>query len=150
MKYSRHNKILELIDKYEIETQDELADLLSKNDFKVTQATISRDIKELKLIKVQGKNGKYKYAYVKQQDNSISERFIKIFKDTLISINSSNNIVVIKTLTGSANAACAALDALNIDNILGTIAGDDTIFIVIDEKSNVDNFVDNINNLIEK
>lgn len=149
MKYSRHNKILELIDKYEIETQEELAQLLNDGGYNVTQATISRDIKELKLIKIQTTNGKYKYSTGNQSQTTVSDRFIKVFKDTILSVTSSNNIIIIKTLTGCANAACEALDALNLNNILGTIAGDNTIFIVVDEKVNVQNLVAHFNELIQ-
>lgn len=149
MKYSRHNKILELIDKYEIETQEELAQLLNDGGYNVTQATISRDIKELKLIKIQTVNGKYKYSTGNQSHKTVSDRFIKVFKDTILSVTSSNNIIIIKTLTGCANAACEALDALNLNNILGTIAGDNTIFIVVDEKANVQSLVTHFNELIQ-
>lgn len=149
MKYSRHNKILELIQKYEVETQEELAQLLNNNGFNVTQATISRDIKELKLIKIQTPNGKYKYAAGTQSHQSITDRFIKVFKDTILSVTHSNNIIIIKTLTGCANAACEAIDALNMNNILGTIAGDNTIFVVVDEKAHVQGLVNQFNELIQ-
>ncbi len=149
MKYSRHNKILELIHKQEVETQEELAKLLIKNGYNVTQATISRDIKELKLIKIQTATGKSKYAAETHSYQSITDRFIKIFKDTILSVNYSNNIIIIKTLTGCANAACEAIDALNLDNILGTIAGDNTIFVVVDENINVNKLVHQFNDLIQ-
>ncbi len=149
MKYSRHNKILELIQKNEVETQEELSQLLIKNGYNVTQATISRDIKELKLIKIQTASGKYKYAAETHAYQSITDRFIKVFKDTILSVNHSNNIIILKTLTGCANAACEAIDALNLDNILGTLAGDNTIFVVVDEKSNVNKLVSQFNELIQ-
>lgn len=149
MKYSRHNKILELIDKYEIETQEELAQLLIDSGYNVTQATISRDIKELKLIKIQTSNGTYKYSKGTPSYKTVSDRFIKVFKDTILSVTYSKNIIVIKTLTGCANAACEALDALKVDHILGTIAGDNTIFIVVEEKANVQSLVNRFNELIQ-
>lgn len=149
MKYSRQNKILELIQRYEIETQEELAHLLNKNDYTVTQATISRDIKELKLIKIQTPEGKYKYSTGNQSFQSITERFIKVFKDTILSVSHSNNIVIIKTLSGCASAACEAIDALNFSNILGTIAGDNTIFVVAEEDANIQTLVNHFNDLIK-
>lgn len=131
MKYSRHSKILEIIDTQEVETQEELANALKKNGFNVTQATVSRDIKELRLIKVLTKDGKYKYATIKQQESVISERFLKLFRDSVISLDHAGNMVVIKTLVGAANAAAAAIDALDVKSIVGSIAGDDTIFLLV-------------------
>ena len=149
MKYSRHAKILEIIDNDEIETQEDLADLLKKSGINVTQATVSRDIKELRLIKVLAKNGRYKYASMKQQESAISDRLVKMFKDSILGIESSGNIVVLKTLTGAANAACAAIDALDIKDIVGTIAGDDTIFILAKEDQNIGELVDKFKRLMK-
>lgn len=130
MRYPRHNKILELISIHNIETQEELAKMLVDNGFKVTQATVSRDIKELKLIKVLGPNGKYKYASSKAAEMPSAERYLNLIKDMVLSASSSENIVVIKTLNGCANAACEAIDSLHLDGVLGTLAGDNTIFVV--------------------
>ncbi|RKD27870.1 transcriptional regulator, ArgR family [Caminicella sporogenes DSM 14501] len=141
MKYSRHAKILEIIENNEIETQEELAEYLKKNGFNVTQATVSRDIKELRLIKVLTKNGRYKYATIKQQEGVLSDRLIKIFKDSVLSIDYSKNIIVLKTLVGAANAAAAAIDALNIKEVVGTIAGDDTIFLLAREDKDVEELI---------
>ncbi len=138
MKYSRHSKILEIIDSQEIETQEELANALKKNGFNVTQATVSRDIKELRLIKVLTKDGKYKYATIKQQESVISERFLKLFRDAVLSFDHAGNMVVIKTLVGSANAAAAAIDALDVGSVVGTIAGDDTIFLLVRSPEDVE------------
>ncbi|MCT4596184.1 MAG: arginine repressor [Anaeromicrobium sp.] len=148
MKYSRHAKILELIEMYEIETQEELSEYLKKNGFNVTQATVSRDIKELRLIKVLALNGKYKYATMKLQESSASNRLVKIFKDSILSIDKSGNIVVLKTLTGAGQAACAAIDALNIKDIVGTIAGDDTIFILARSEDSVGELVEQFKKLM--
>ncbi|MBN2796853.1 MAG: arginine repressor [Clostridia bacterium] len=137
MKYSRHSKILEIINKFEIETQEELAKTLCDSGFNVTQATVSRDIKELRLIKVLTREGRYKYATLKQHETSMSDRFKKLFRDSVISIDHASNIIVIKTLVGAANAAAAALDALNLKDIVGSIAGDDTIFILIRHEENI-------------
>ena len=137
MKYSRHSKILELIEANEIETQEELALNLKEAGFNVTQATVSRDIKELRLIKVLTKNGKYKYATIKQQDSAISDRFLKLFRDSVISYDYAGNMVVVKTLAGAANAAAAAIDALDIKEIIGSIAGDDTIFLLLKNEEEI-------------
>lgn len=149
MKYARHAKILEIIDNDEIETQEELADALKKNNINVTQATVSRDIKELRLIKVLGKNGRYKYASMKQQESAISDRLVKIFKDSILSIDCAGNIIVLKTLVGAGQAACAALDALDIKEIVGTIAGDDTIFILVREQEKIEEIVEKFKKLMK-
>lgn len=149
MKYSRHSKVLDLIDQFEIETQDELASKLQAEGYKVTQATVSRDIKELRLIKVLTKSGKYKYATIKHQDNVITERFVKIFKDSVIQIDFAQNIVVVKTLPGAAQAAAAALDSLDLKEVVGSLAGDDTIFIVARTNENVPYIVEVLTSMIK-
>lgn len=148
MKYSRHSKLLELINKLEIETQEELARTLCESGFNVTQATVSRDIKELRLIKVLTKEGRYKYATLKQHETSMSDRFKKLFRDSVLSIDFAENFIVIKTLVGAANAAGAALDALNLKDIVGSIAGDDTIFILIRNKENVSIAIEQLESLL--
>lgn len=148
MKYSRHAKILEIIEEHEVETQEELAEYLKQNGFNVTQATVSRDIKELRLIKVLTKNGRYKYAAIKQQDNVISDRLIKIFRDSVLGVDYSGNIVVLKTLSGAANAAAEAIDVMDLKGITGTIAGDNTIFILVSEDTNVNDIIAEFNKLI--
>lgn len=130
MKYSRHSKIIEIIKEYDVETQHELAELLIDSGFSVTQATVSRDIKELRLIKTLSKNGKYKYSESNESSQLISDRFMKLYKDAVLEVDYAQNIVVVRTLTGSANAAAAAIDALKVKKIVGTIAGDDTIFLL--------------------
>lgn len=131
MKAIRHSKILELIKSKDVETQEELASELKRTGMNVTQATVSRDIKELKLIKVMGSCGKYKYAPISPTENYLSNKLVSIFAQTVLYTESVGNIVVIKTITGSANAACEAIDSLNFDGIVGTIAGDNTIFILV-------------------
>ena len=148
MRYSRQNKILDLIQEHEIETQEKLAHLLKKSGYDVTQATVSRDIKELQLIKVLSSAGKYKYALGVAADTPVSDRFVKIFKETIRSVASSGNIIVIKTLSGCANAAGEAIDSLNLPYMLGTIAGDNTIMIVVDDVSHVDFLVEKFNELL--
>jgi transcriptional regulator of arginine metabolism len=129
MKTKRQNKILEIIAHNDIETQEDLVDSLVDMGFKVTQATISRDIKELKLVKVQSGTGIYKYSVNKKQDSKDIDILMRIFTDTAISVDHSGNLVVIKTLAGSANAAGEVIDSLSFDGIMGSIAGDNTIFI---------------------
>jgi transcriptional regulator of arginine metabolism len=137
MRFSRQNRILGLIKEHEIETQEKLAYLLKKDGFDVTQATVSRDIKELQLIKTLATSGKYKYALGVMTNAPITDRFVKIFKDTILSVASSGNLIVIKTLTGCANAAAEAIDSLSLPFMLGTIAGDNTILIIVDNDKNV-------------
>lgn len=133
MKYSRHSKIFEIIESKDIETQDELASELRNSGFQVTQATVSRDIKEMRLIKVLTKDGNYKYASIREKEGVVNERFLKIFRNSVTSIDFASNIIVIKTLVGSASAAAVSIDALNLKQIVGSIAGDDTIFLVVKE-----------------
>ena len=134
MKYKekRHARILEIIKSTPVETQDELTELLIQSGFQTTQATVSRDIKELKLAKVPDSNGRYKYA-VKSYDEDIklSAKFKTILEETVLRIDVSTSIVVIKTFPGMAQAAASAIDNMNWQEIVGTIAGDDTIFVAL-------------------
>ena len=130
MKLERHSKIVELIGKYEIETQEELAEYLNQAGFAVTQATVSRDIRELKLTKVQSESGKQRYV-VLQNQTSFSDKYIRILRDGYMSMDMAQNILVIKTVSGMAMAVAAALDALHFSAIVGCIAGDDTIMCAV-------------------
>ncbi len=130
MKLERHSKIVELIGKYEIETQEELADLLRKAGYRVTQATVSRDIRELKLTKVSGENGRQRYV-VMQSQGSFSDKYIRILRDGYLSMDMAQNILVIRTVSGMAMAVAAALDAIHFYEIVGCIAGDDTIMCAV-------------------
>ncbi|OFI07605.1 arginine repressor [Clostridium acetireducens DSM 10703] len=130
MKVTRHAKILEIINSKDIETQEELAEELRKSGMDVTQATVSRDIKELKLIKVLSNNGRYKYANITHNGSFLSNKLVNIFTQTVISVENVDNFVVVKTLSGSGSAAGEAIDSLNFEGIAGTIAGDNTIFIL--------------------
>ena len=130
MKSERHANIVDLIGKYQIETQEELARLLNENGFSVTQATVSRDIKELKLTKVSSGNGGQKYDLV-QQGDSVSEKYMHILKNGFVSMDMAQNILVIKTVSGMAMAVAAALDNLNWNEIVGCIAGDDSIMCAV-------------------
>ena len=142
MRYSRQNKILELIKNNEIETQDKLAAMLRDEGFEVTQATISRDIKELQLIKVLSGDGKYKYAVSKRADAPISDRFVKIFRETIISFKAAKNLILIKTLSGCGGAAGEAVDNISLDHVVGTVAGDNTMLVVVDDEKNVPQIID--------
>lgn len=133
MKNKRHMKILELIASREINTQEELASGLMQAGMHVTQATVSRDIKELKLVKTMGPNGRNRYAASTTASQSISERLVRVFADTVLTIESSGHIVLIKTLSGSANAAGEAVDALKWPEILGSLAGDNTLMVLVRE-----------------
>ncbi len=131
MKKSRHGKIVEIIENYNIETQDELADKLKEAGFAVTQATISRDIRELKLSKIPTGDGKQKYVVFRQDDSHLGEKFIRVLRDGFISMDMAQNILVIKTVSGMAMAVAAAIDAMKLKEIVGSIAGDDTIMMAI-------------------
>lgn len=148
MKYSRHTKILEIIENKDVETQDDLASELRKAGFQVTQATVSRDIKEMRLIKVLTKEGRYKYASIREKEGVVNERFLKIFRNSVTSIDFAGNIIVIKTLVGSASAAAVSIDALNIKQIVGSIAGDDTIFLVVKEQEMVTDIIRQFKDLL--
>ena len=130
MKLERHSKIVELIGKYEIETQEELAEHLKQAGYKVTQATVSRDIRELKLTKVQSENGRQRYM-VMQNQTAFSDKYIRILKDGYVSMDMVQNILVIKTVSGMAMAVAAALDEIHFHEIVGCIAGDDTIMCAV-------------------
>jgi len=130
MKERRHAKILKIIEDQTVETQEDLTGLLSDEGFDVTQATVSRDIRDLKLVKTEDESGVLRYAALADRDDSNYYRIIKVFSQAFLSADHANNIVVIKTLSGMANAVAAAVDASRFSNILGTIAGDDTVMIV--------------------
>lgn len=131
MKGNRHQKIIELVDNYEIETQEELADRLRDEGFQVTQATVSRDIRALKLSKVSCGNGRQKYVAMKQDDTHLNAKYIRVLKDGFVSMDKAQNILVIKTVSGMAMAVAAAVDALEMEEIVGSIAGDDTIMAAV-------------------
>ena len=131
MKSNRHQKIIELVDNYEIETQEELADKLREEGIQVTQATVSRDIRALKLTKVSCGTGKQKYMAMKPEDMHLSAKYIRVLKDGFVSMDKAQNILVIKTVSGMAMAVAAAVDAMNMEEIVGSIAGDDTIMAAV-------------------
>ena len=131
MKSKRQAKMLELIKKHEIETQEELLDYLQKEGYQVTQATVSRDIRELKLTKVSMSSGRQKYAVIADGSEGLSEKYTRIFHDAFVSMDMAQNILVIKTVAGMAMAVAAAIDAMHLHEIVGCIAGDDTIMCAV-------------------
>ena len=149
MRISRQNKILELIENYEIETQDKLALLLRGFGYEVTQATISRDIKELHLVKTLAPSGKYKYAVSSDNGVSMPGRFSNIYKETVKSTAYSGNIVLLKTLSGCASAAAEALDSIGIPHVIGSVAGDNTIMFVVDDPANSPDVVSFLDSMLE-
>ncbi|QSX08932.1 arginine repressor [Alkalibacter rhizosphaerae] len=137
MKSERQEKILELIESNQIETQEELATKLKDLGFNVTQATVSRDIKELRLIKIMGSGGSYHYASFKENNSQMNERIVNVFRESVISVDHSGNLVILKTFSGAAMAASVAVDSLEWPEIVGCLAGDDTIFVAIREQEQV-------------
>lgn len=137
MRLSRQNKILEIIKTHEVETQDQLLNLLRDSGYNVTQATVSRDIRELQLVKGQGKDGKYRYTSGNYENRPISDRFIKIFRETTLSYACAQNLIVVKTLPGCAGAAGEAIDTLSLEHMVGSVCGDNTMLVIVDDEKNV-------------
>ena len=131
MKTNRQSKIIEIIQKNEVETQDELSALLEKDGFRVTQATVSRDIREHKLTKIPTAGGRQKYAVITDAPENLSKKYERVLREGFLSMDMAQNILVIKTVSGMASAVCAAIDAMKMREIVGSIAGDDTIMCAI-------------------
>ena len=131
MKTGRQSKIIEIIQKNEVETQEELSEYLVREGYSVTQATVSRDIRELKLTKISMNNGRQKYAILNDAPDDMSQKYARILRDGFVSMDMAQNIIVIKKVSGMANAVCAALDSRQMQEIVGSIAGDDTIMCAI-------------------
>ena len=148
MKYNRHAKILDIIEAYEIETQDELADKLRKIGMDVTQATISRDIKELRLVKVMTQEGKYRYSAIHSEGGNTNDRLLVIVKEAFVSCDYANNILVIKTLPGMAQAVAATMDSLGWNDIVGTIAGDDSILVICRAEKIAEELMDKLTRMV--
>ncbi len=149
MKEQRQSKILDLIDTQDIETQEELVEYLEQSGFSVTQATISRDIRELRLTKVSTTLDKQKYVALINYDNQISEKVVKVFRAGFLSVDIAQNILVVKTLSGMGNAVASAIDAFNFEEIVGTIAGDDTIFCAIRDITKTEEIIKSFNEMLE-
>ncbi|MBR1731067.1 MAG: arginine repressor [Ruminococcus sp.] len=141
MKTRRQAAILDLINEYSIETQEELLTRLKEKGYNVTQATVSRDIKELRLLKTLSNDGKYRYTSYTKNSTETSGGFNGFINSSVVSVKPAQNIVVIKTLAGMANAICASIDTIDFKGIVGTLAGDDTIFIVCADNERASNFV---------
>ena len=141
LREARHAKILEIISHNEIETQEELCAELNRLNYVVTQATISRDIRDLHLFKVAGVEKKYRYAYINDGESEISPKMRSLFRDCVISLKSAQNLVVIKTLSGNGANAGAVVDKLNHEEIVGSVAGDDTLLVVCHDNVAAEAFV---------
>ncbi len=148
MKTLRHEKIIELINKYAIETQEELADRLNAEGFSVTQATVSRDIRTLKLTKMPIEGGRQKYAIIQTDENKLNEKYLRVLREAYISIDRAENIVVVKTVSGMAMAFAAALDAMKWHEVVGCIAGDDTVMCAIRTKDDALIIIDKIKKIV--
>lgn len=148
MKVGRQSRIIELINNNDIETQEELADLLNAAGYNVTQATISRDIRELKLTKVATNDGKQRYIVLQNQESGMYEKYVRILQNGYLSMDMAMNIVVVKTVAGMAMAVAAALDNLNISGIVGCIAGDDTIMCAIKSLEETEKVMEKITKLV--
>ncbi len=149
MKSKRQTTLLKLIEKYDISTQSELTEYLNKEGFNATQATVSRDIKELRLIKTVSTNGKSKYAVSHSAtDSGFSERLLTIFRESVLSYDNAQNIVVLKTMPGLASAACSAIDSMQSSDIVGTLAGDDTAFLVMHTTKSASDFCEQLGRML--
>ena len=149
MKRKRHEVIVELIEKFDIETQEELAAYLKNEGYDVTQATVSRDIRELKLSKIATGDGKQKYVIFKNDDSFLGDKYIRVLKDGFVSMSMAQNILVIKTVAGMAMAVAAAIDALKFPEVVGCIAGDDSIMAAIKSVEDTAVVIEKINNMLE-
>ena len=148
MKVNRHAKIIELIHKYHIETQEELAAYLNQEGFQVTQATVSRDIRDLKLMKVPSEGGGQRYAVHQGGQSGMNEKYMRVLREGFVSMDMAQNILVIKTVSGMAMAVCAAIDAMNWNEVVGSIAGDDTIMCAIRSVDDTVQVMDKINKIV--
>ena len=150
MKTKRQTKILELIQKHDIETQEELSAYLTKDGYQVTQATVSRDIRELKLTKIAMDNGRQRYAVLSDADTGMAERLVRVLREGFVSMDYAGNILVIKTVSGMASAVGAAVDAIKLSEIIGSIAGDDTLMCVIRTEEDAVNIMNKLRKIVEK
>lgn len=149
MKRERHEAVVELINRYDIETQEELAAYLREEGFDVTQATVSRDIRELHLSKISAGNGRQKYIILQNNDAKLGDKYIRVLRDGFVSMAMAQNILVIKTVQGMAMAVAAALDAMKFPEIVGCIAGDDTIMAAVKSVEETEIVMDKINGILK-
>ena len=149
LRSARHAKILEIISSKEIETQEELCEELERQNIVVTQATISRDIRDLRLFKVAGIEKKYRYAYINESESEISPKMRSLVRDCVLSVKAAQNLVVVKTLVGNGANAGAVVDKLNHDEIVGSVAGDDTLLIVCHDNASAQAVVEKITEFLK-
>lgn len=150
MKLERQSKILQLISEFDIETQEDLANRLTEAGFYVTQATVSRDIRELKLTKISTNDGRQRYVVIPTKENQFNDKFIRVLKDAYISMDRAQNILVLRTVSGMAMAVAAALDSMQFNEIIGSIAGDDTIFCAIRTENDTIKVMEKISRIINR
>mgnify|MGYP001040341675 FL=1 len=150
MKKKRHEKIIELIGQYEIETQEELADRLRDAGYQVTQATVSRDIRELKLSKISSGSGRQKYIAFTRDETHLGDKYIRVLREGYVSMELAQNLLVMKTVSGMAMAVAAAVDALKLDEIVGCIAGDNTIMMAMRSETAAVQVMDILRRMIEQ
>lgn len=149
MKKQRHAKIKELIENFEIDTQEELAQKLNENGFCVTQATVSRDIRDMKLTKIPKNSGGFKYALLIESEHYLSDKYMRVLKDGFVSMDTAQNILVVKTVSGMAMAVAAAIDSMKFGQIIGSIAGDDTIMMALKSNHDAEEVYGEIMNTLE-
>lgn len=148
MKIGRHAKIVDLISKYDIETQEELAERLAKEGYQVTQATISRDIRELKLTKISTNDGRQKYALMQNHGVGMNEKYLRVLSEGFVSMDMAQSILVVKTVSGMAMAVAVAIDAMHWPEVAGCIAGDDTIMCAIRSSEDTVKVMEKINRIV--
>ena len=148
MKIKRHAEILDLISRYNIDTQEELTNRLQQAGFIVTQATVSRDIRELKLTKVSGDNGKQKYVVLQKPESDLYDKYVQVLRTGFLSMDKAQNILVIKTVSGMAMAVATAVDELHINGVVGTIAGDDTVMCAVRDNEEIVRVMEQIKKLV--
>ena len=148
MKATRQKAILEIIRQQDINTQEELAEALKKRNFSVTQATVSRDIKELRLLKSLSNEGEYRYTMEENVERTLVERFRRIFSESVLSVSAAYNQVVLRTLSGSANVAAEMIDSIGWPEIIGTLAGDNTVLLIVRSLDEVDGILVKINEML--
>ena len=150
MKKARHEKIIELIARHEIETQEELVDRLRQSGYEVTQATVSRDIRELKLSKIPNGRGQQKYVACTQEESHLGDKYSRVLKEGYVSMALAQNLLVLKTVSGMAMAVAAAVDALKIEEIVGCIAGDNTVMMAMRSEKDAESVMDKIGRLVTR
>lgn len=147
---NRQLKILDIISKHDIDTQEELVEFLRKEGFDITQATISRDIKDMGIIKILASDGRHcKYSVQRSKESTVADKYLNLFKNTVLSIRASGNLIVLKTENGGAGSAAELIDRLNFEEVLGAIAGDNTIFVAIDSAEHAESVCDKFKSLLE-